>query len=63
MKIGGRELADESRKQNCHGQEWQGQAVYHQHQREAVIVHRKPVAEGYHHVRCSTEDEFPRTAR
>ena len=48
MQVGGRELADESGKHNRHAQEWQRQPVCHQHQREVVIMHRKPVAESHH---------------
>src|SRR5215472_16255427 len=34
MKVGGGELADQSREHDGYRQEWQGQAVRHEHQRE-----------------------------
>jgi hypothetical protein len=48
MEIGGGELSDESGKYNRHSQERQRQAVHHEHQWEAVVMHCKPITEGHH---------------
>ena len=47
MKVGRRELPDQSRQHDGHAEERQRQAVRHQHQGEVIIMHGEPIAEGH----------------
>ena len=60
MEVGTGKLADQSDKDDCYHQEWQRQAVRHEHQWKTVVMHSEPVAES-HDDRCGTTNgEFPK---
>jgi hypothetical protein len=59
MEVSCRELPNQCRQNYGHAEKRQRQPVRHQHEREVIIMHRKPVAEGNSHSRRTRRCEPP----